>query len=326
MFGARNERDAIGATLLFNVAHYALRPWPWILVGLASLIVFPELSDIASAFPALEADKVGHDVAYPAMLTLLPNGLVGLVAASLLAAFISTMSTQVNLGASYLVHDGWARFIRPDATEGEKVRAGRWASVLSLSFGALLSLTLQSASQAFGLLLLLGAGTGGLYILRWFWWRISATTEIVAMVLSLLVAGYFTWIHDTMGMWPLDDWQKLVLGSFLTTAGWALAAWILPPEKPDVLQGFVDRVQPGGPGWKRFSPNTRGKAPWPVPRQLLQAFLGCVGVYAVLIGTGEALGIGSGAEWLFFGAALAAFVGVARLAKQPTPTNPQGNP
>jgi len=175
MFSARSEDDAVGATLLFNAAHYALRPWPWILVALASLIVFPDLDAIATAFPQLAADKVGHDVAYPAMLSLLPAGLLGWVAASLLAAFISTMSTQVNLGASYLVHDGWARFIRPYASESQKVSAGRWASLLSLLAGALLSLTLTSASQAFNLLLLLGAGTGGLFILRWFWWRISAS-------------------------------------------------------------------------------------------------------------------------------------------------------
>jgi Na+/proline symporter len=151
MFSARSEGDAVGATLLFNVAHYALRPWPWILVALASLIVYPDLTDIASAFPQLAADKVGHDVAYPAMLSLLPAGMLGWVAASLLAAFISTMSTQVNLGASYLVHDGWARFIRPDANEAAKVRAGRWASLLSLLAGALLSLSLTSAAQAFNL-------------------------------------------------------------------------------------------------------------------------------------------------------------------------------
>ena len=296
MFSARSEDDAVGATLLFNAAHYALRPWPWILVALASLIVFPDLDAIATAFPQLAADKVGHDVAYPAMLSLLPAGLLGWVAASLLAAFISTMSTQVNLGASYLVHDGWARFIRPNASESQKVAAGRWASLLSLLAGAMLSLTLTSASQAFNLLLLLGAGTGGLFILRWFWWRISASTEIVAMAVSLAVAVYFTWVHDALAAEPISlvpalaPWVKLVAGSLLTTAGWVLAAFLLPPESRDVLQAFVDKVQPGGPGWRRFPQSTdRGASAWNVPRALLQAFLGCVAVYGALLGVGAGL-------------------------------------
>ena len=180
------------------------------------------------------ADKVGHDVAYPAMLSLLPSGLLGWVTASLLAAFISTMSTQVNLGASYLVNDVWVQFIRPNANEQQKVGAGRWATILSLVAGAALSLTLTSAGQAFSLLLLLGAGTGGLFILRWFWWRISAGTEIAAMVISLVVAIYFTWIHvhwppEPVALVPaLADWVKLVAGSLITTAGWVAAAYLLP--------------------------------------------------------------------------------------------------
>jgi len=322
MFSARSEDDAVGATLLFNAAHYALRPWPWILVALASLIVFPDLDSIATAFPELAADKVGHDVAYPAMLSLLPAGLLGWVAASLLAAFISTMSTQVNLGASYLVHDGWARFIRPDATDAQKVTAGRWASLLSLLAGALLSLTLTSASQAFNLLLLLGAGTGGLFILRWFWWRISASTEIVAMAMSLLVAAYFTWGHEALevvfGWPPMAGWAKLVAGSLLTTAGWVLAAMVLPAESPEILQRFVDKVQPGGPGWKRFQPSqTEGQKAWNVPRALLQAFLGCVAVYGALLGVGAGL-FGQTTTAMIMALLCAGSVyGILRLQKKP---------
>ena len=322
MFSARSEDDAVGATLLFNAAHYALRPWPWILVALASLIVFPDLEAIATAFPELAADKVGHDVAYPAMLSLLPAGLLGWVAASLLAAFISTMSTQVNLGASYLVHDGWARFIRPDATDAQKVTAGRWASLLSLLAGALLSLTLTSASQAFNLLLLLGAGTGGLFILRWFWWRISASTEIVAMAMSLLVAAYFTWGHEALelvfGWPPMAGWAKLVAGSLLTTAGWVVAAMVLPTESPEVLQTFVDKVQPGGPGWKPFQPSQgQGQETWNVPRALLQAFLGCVAVYGALLGVGAGL-FGQTTTALIMALLCAGAVyGILRLQKKP---------
>ena len=301
MFSAKTEKDAVGATLLFNAAHYALRPWPWILVALASLIVFPDLNSIATAFPSLAADKVGHDVAYPAMLSLLPSGMLGWVTASLLAAFISTMSTQVNLGASYLVNDVWVRFIKPSASDAQKVAAGRWATLLSLLAGASLSLTLTSAVEAFNLLLLLGAGTGGLFILRWFWWRVSAGTEIAAMVISLVVAVYFTWIHDALGWFPLAEWGKLVAGSLITTAGWVLAACLLSPEHPSVLQGFVNAVHPGGPGWSDYSPEGPDQGEWNVPNSLLQAFLGCLAVYGALLGVGSVI-FGHGLAGMVFGA------------------------
>ena len=183
MFSAKDEKNAVGATFIFNIAHYALRPWPWILIALSSLIIFPELSDIEKAFPNLPADKLGHDVAYPAMLTLLPSGLLGLVAASLIAAFMSTMSTQLNLGASYLVNDFYHRFFKPNASEKELVLAGRLFTVVSIILGGGLGLLLTRAGQAFTLLLMIGAGTGLIYILRWFWWRINAYTEIVAMII-----------------------------------------------------------------------------------------------------------------------------------------------
>ena len=191
MFSAKDEKNAIGATLLFNIAHYALRPWPWIIIALSSLIVFPELADIQRAFPNLPSNKLGHDVAYPAMLSLLPSGLLGLVAASLIAAFMSTMSTQLNLGASYLVNDFYKRFINQQASEYQMVKMGRIFTIISIIFGAGLGLILTSASQAFELLLMIGAGTGLIYILRWFWWRINAYTEIVAMISSLIIAYYF---------------------------------------------------------------------------------------------------------------------------------------
>ena len=178
MFSAKDEKNAIGATLLFNIAHYALRPWPWIIIALSSLIVFPELADIQRAFPNLPSNKLGHDVAYPAMLSLLPSGLLGLVAASLIAAFMSTMSTQLNLGASYLVNDFYKRFINQQASEYQMVKMGRIFTIISIIFGAGLGLILTSASQAFELLLMIGAGTGLIYILRWFWWRINAYTEL----------------------------------------------------------------------------------------------------------------------------------------------------
>ena len=288
MFSAKNEGHAVGATLLFNVAHYALRPWPWILVALASLIVFPDLEALREAFPHVAEDKIGHDLAYPAMLSLLPSGLLGLVAASLLAAFMSTMSTQLNLGASYLVHDLYGRFIKPEATQKEQVRAGQVATGVSLLLGAGLGLTLTDAGQAFNLLLLLGAGTGGLFLLRWFWWRISAATEIAAMLISLVVAAYFTWAHDAWGMPHLEPWQKLVWGTSITTAGWLLSAFVFPPERDAVLQAFVQKTGVSGPGWRHVASGESHEGP-AISAGLLQAFLGCVAVYAALMATGSIL-------------------------------------
>ena len=290
---------AMGATLLFNVAHYALRPWPWILIALASIVVFPEVSDLQAAFPNIPADKLGHDLAYPAMLSLLPPGLLGLVAASLLAAFMSTMSTQLNLGASYLVNDFWVRFIRPDATEREQVTAGRITTVLSLVLGSGLGLLLTDAGQAFNLLLLIGAGTGGLFILRWFWWRINAWTELVAMGGSLLVAGYFTFLHDHLTETVWASHEKMVWGALITTLIWIIGTWLTPPESEETLRKFVAQVRPGGPGWKAYSLPSDDQEGWAVPRGILSMLLASAGVYAALFAVGSGLyGNQGSAAWL----------------------------
>ena len=281
MFSAKDEKNAVSATLFFNVAHYALRPWPWILIALSSLIVFPELSDIQDAFPNLSPDKLGHDVAYPAMLTLLPTGLLGLVAASLIAAFMSTMSTQLNLGASYLVNDFYQRFIKPDASEKHLVNVGRLFTVISIILGGGLGLFLTSAGQAFELLLMIGAGTGMIYILRWFWWRINAYTEIVAMVSSLCIAFYFNFINQSF-----PGWEKIVIGAILTTVVWVVATYFTPPDDEETLQNFVKKVNPGGPGWSRYSHGVSSE-PWPVPNGILCMILGCFAVYGVLLGVGQ---------------------------------------
>ena len=281
MFSAKDEKNAVGATFLFNVAHYALRPWPWILIALSSLIVFPELSDIQKAFPNLPSDKLGHDVAYPAMLTLLPSGLLGLVAASLIAAFMSTISTQLNLGASYLVNDFYHRFIKPNASQSELVKAARIFTVISIILGSGLGLLLTSAGQAFTLLLMIGAGTGLIYILRWFWWRINAYTEIVAMISSILIAGYFNFTDS-----GLEGWQKIVIGSILTTIVWVLATYFTPPEDEETLRNFVKKVNPGGPGWTNYS-DGRSAEPWPIPKGILSMILGSIAVYGILLGVGQ---------------------------------------
>ena len=281
MFSAKDEKNAVGATFLFNVAHYALRPWPWILIALSSLIVFPELSDIQKAFPNLPSDKLGHDVAYPAMLTLLPSGLLGLVAASLIAAFMSTMSTQLNLGASYLVNDFYHRFIKKNASQSELIKAARIFTVISIILGSGLGLLLTSAGQAFTLLLMIGAGTGLIYILRWFWWRINAYTEIVAMISSILIAGYFNFTDS-----GLEGWQKIVIGSILTTIVWVIATYFTPPEDEETLRNFVKKVNPGGPGWTNYY-DSKSAEPWPLPKGILSMILGSIAVYGILLGVGQ---------------------------------------
>ncbi len=281
MFSAKDENNAVGATFLFNIAHYALRPWPWILIALSSLIIFPELTDIEKAFPNLPADKLGHDVAYPAMLSLLPSGLLGLVAASLIAAFMSTMSTQLNLGASYLVNDFYYRFINNKATEKQLVKSGRLFTVLSIVMGGGLGLLLTSAGQAFTLLLMIGAGTGLIYILRWFWWRINAYTEIVAMISSLIIAVYFNFFDSNS-----EEWEKIIIGALLTTIVWVIATFITPPDDEKTLVNFVKKVNPGGPGWSKYTLND-SKEIWQLPKGILLMFLGCSTVYSVLLGVGQ---------------------------------------
>ena len=281
MFSAKDESNALGATLLFNIAHYAIRPWPWILIALSSLIIYPELSDIQRAFPGLPADKLGHDIAYPAMLTLLPQGLLGLVSASLIAAFMSTMSTQLNLGASYLVNDLYHRFIKPNASEKELVMMGRLFTIISIILGAGLGLVLTSAGQAFNLLLMIGAGTGLIYILRWFWWRINAYTEIIAMISSLIIAGYMNF-----GDLDIAGWMKIVYGACITTVVWVIATYVTPPDDDETLQNFVNKIEPGGPGWKKYS-NGVVSEDWHVPKGILSMILGCFSVYGLLLGVGQ---------------------------------------
>ena len=283
MLSAKNEKNAIGATLLFNIAHYAIRPWPWILIALSSLIIFPELSDIQKAFPNLSDDKLGHDVAYPAMLSLLPPGLLGLVAASLIAAFMSTMSTQLNLGASYIVNDFYHRFINLKASEKQLVKVGRLFTIISVILGASLGLVLKSAGQAFTLLLMIGSGTGLIYILRWFWWRINAYTEIIAMISSLIIACIFNF--SELG---IDNWQKIVFGSLLTSLIWILATFLTPPDDDQTLKNFVNKINPGGPGWKKYS-TIKSETSSSISRGVLSMFLGCIVVYGALIGTGQLL-------------------------------------
>lgn len=289
MFSAKSEKGAIKATLFFNTAHYALRPWPWILIALTSLIVFPEISDIQRVFPDIPTNKLGDDIAYPAMLTLLPPGLLGLVAASLIAAFMSTMSTQLNLGASYLVNDFYHRFINRTATQSQLVWAGRVFTVISAILGLGLGLILTDAGQAFNYILLLGAGTGAIYILRWFWWRINAMTEIVAMIASLIIASLFTFTNH-----GLEGWQTITIGAVLTTIIWVIATFMTKPTDDATLRSFYQKIKPGGGGWDAVINKAKDEGvdislgqKSNLPIELLAFVIGCIMVYAALFATGH---------------------------------------
>ncbi len=290
MLAAKNETHATGATLLFNVAHYALRPWPWILVALASLVVFPDLESLQAAFPRIESGVVKHDLAYPAMLTLLPHGLQGLVLASLMAAFMSTLSTHLNWGSSYVVNDVYNRFIRPAASQREQVFVGRVSTLLMMIVAGVLGLWLSNALQAFHLILQIGAGTGLLFLLRWFWWRINAFSEIAAMIVSFAVAVYF----EVFGPAGLAAWEKIVLGVGITTVAWLAVTLLTRPADEATLRRFCRLVRPGGPGWAAVArraaedgdPLAAGTTAWNVPFEILCATIGCVAVYAAVLASG----------------------------------------
>ena len=191
MLSAKDEKNAVGAVMLFNFLHYALRSWPWLIVALASLVVFPDLASLKEAFPGAAEQFIKHDMAYPAMISKLPAGWLGLVAASLIAAYMSTIATHLNWGSSYLVQDFYVRFINPKADPKKQVLMGRLFMLVLLVGCAVMALVLQSAKGGFDLMLQVGAGTGLIYILRWFWHRLNAWSEISAMIISFLVACFF---------------------------------------------------------------------------------------------------------------------------------------
>ncbi len=248
MLASKTEKDALASTLFFNVAHYVLRPWPWILVGLASLIVYPQLSDIQRAFPHLDPTLVGHDIAYPAMLRFLPAGWIGLMLGGLVAANSSTILTHLNWGASYLVHDFYRRFIRPGGTEKHYVFAGRMAIILLFVCSSAMVFALDTAKEGFSIILQVGAGTGLLYLLRWFWWRITAWCEIVAMVSSFGISVSFLLLHRA-GV-DIGSQRELLLTVLFTTVCWLITAYAGPKTDSETLVRFYRKIRPAGPGWE----------------------------------------------------------------------------
>jgi SSS family solute:Na+ symporter len=312
MLAARTEKDALAGTLFFNFAHYALRPWPWVIVALASLLVFPSLDDIRRAFPYVDPTLIGHDMAYPAMLTFLPAGLLGLMVAGLLAAYVSTISTHLNWGTSYLVHDLYRRFMRPGADERHYILVGRLVTAGLMMVAAALTFVLDTAQASFNLLLSVGAGTGLIYLLRWYWWRINAWSEIAAMVSSFAVAvGFF--VAAKRGV-VIATHTSLLVTIGITTVVWVAATYMTTPSDRATLVRFYRLTRPAGPGWKPVQADAGvGSSPDSVADGMLGWTLGCLVVYAALFGTGSFL-YGRTAQGLVFTAVfMLAGVGLIRL-------------
>ncbi len=314
MLASKDENHAIGATFFFNALHYALRPWPWIIVALCSLVVFPDLQSLSQAFPNISPDKLGNDLAYPAMLTFLPVGFTGLVLASLISAYMSTISTHLNWGASYLVNDFYARFINQDATEKQLVAAGRLTTVILMALGAGLALVMTNALQIFEFILAFGAGTGLIFLLRWFWWRINAWSEITAMFSSGIISIIVNFVY-----WP-ENWDtayKFLVIVLITTIIWVIATFVTKPEDKETLYNFYQKIQPGGPGWNKIIQDAKSdnvdivkNVKWTVPDGILAMLYGSLFIYALLFATGNViygnttLAILYGAGSLLFGVLL----------------------
>ena len=300
MLSAKNEKNAVGATLLFNFAHYALRPWPWIIVALASLVIYPDLQAIHADFPNIDLTYLKDDIAYPVMLSRLSTGWLGLVVASIIAAYMSTIGTHLNWGSSYVINDFYKRFLKPDATEVQMVRMGRITTVLLMIIAGTMSLTLMdNATQAFNILLLSGAGSGAIYLLRWFWWRINALTEIAAMVVATIMAVILVLFVEDRSLQTtiLDGFTvKLLLTVGVVTVTWVLATFLSKPEDKTVLRNFYKITKPGGPGWKKIVDEAREEGQpiddgegvvWQMPRQLLMVFIGLIVIYGSLFSIGS---------------------------------------
>ncbi|MEW6238704.1 MAG: sodium:solute symporter family protein [Candidatus Omnitrophota bacterium] len=287
MLASKDEKNSLLATLWFNIAHYAIRPWPWIIVALCSIVVFPEISDIQRRFPHFNPDLINDDLAYSAMLTFLPAGYLGLALASLAAAYMSTISTHLNWGSSYIIDDFYKRFVKTDGDEKHYVFAARAVTFSLMILACLLSFALEHSLQAFNILLQIGAGTGLLFMLRWFWWRINAWSEIAAMIISFCAALYFAFVHTRLlGYAEISDWKKLTIGVAITTVGWLAATFLTPATDRRVLQSFYDKIRPMGPGWAKAVDISGEKEKDNFTASLLCVFLGCFAVYGALFSTG----------------------------------------
>jgi SSS family solute:Na+ symporter len=301
MLASKSEKDALGAVLFFNVAHYVLRPWPWILVALCSILVYPELSDIQRAFPNLDPQLLGHDIAYPAMLRFLPAGFVGLMVGGLIAANSSTILTHLNWGASYLVHDFYRRFIRRDADESHYVNAGRVATIVLFVCSSALVYLLDTAKDAFDVILQVGAGTGLLYLVRWFWWRVNAWCEVVAMISSFTVSVLLLFL--ARNGFAISTHRALLITIGATTVCWVATAWLGPETDREVLIRFYEKVRPAGPGWapiKALADLTSSPPGDNIPLALVGWVAGCTAIWSGLFTVGNVLYMRPRASLLMF--------------------------
>jgi Na+/proline symporter len=277
IFSARDERNGLLSVLWYNVAHYALRPWPWILAALAVVVLYPGLAQPEPAYMRIVAEHV-------------PHALRGLVFAGFLAAFMSTVATQLNWGASYLVSDFYRRFVKRDGTEQHYVFASRLATVLLVIISAYVSAQLGSIVSGWEWVLIIGAGTGGVYLLRWYWWRINAWSEIAAMATAIVVTIALKWLKPFSGDGVVLFAKTSLATTALTTVAWIAVTFLTKPEKDDVLVKFYRKVRPYIAGWKAVAqlapevPQTRD-----LGRNLLSWALGCGMVYLALFGSGKML-------------------------------------
>ncbi len=293
MFSAKDEKNSLLATLWFNIANYALRPWPWILVALVSLVVFPGLQDPESGYVRV-------------MIAFLPPALRGVMLAAFAAAYMSTIATQLNWGASYVVNDFYRRFVRKQADDRHYVWVSRWTTVLLTVCSAVVTFYLGSISGAWKMLLATGAGTGSVLLLRWYWWRINAWSEISAMIAAAVTSLtlQMAWGMDTDK--PLDFAWIMILTVSITTAVWLAVTFLTRPEKKDTLVNFYRRVRPSRSGWRPVAE----MAPEVVSSgggwfDALDWICGCALIYGALFGVGKLLlgEIGSGGGLLAMGAA-----------------------
>jgi solute:Na+ symporter, SSS family len=286
IFSAKNEKHGVLSTLWFNIAMYAIRPWPWIIAALVSLVMYPDLADKESGYVKLIVD-------------LLPSGVKGVLLASFAAAFMSTISTQLNWGSSYLVNDFYKRFIKKDATDKHYVMISRISTVLILGLGALATMSMDTISGAWKFLLAIGAGTGAVYILRWYWWRINAWSEISAMIASFVISIFLQFGLDM----PTDDPNNFSLVMIITVVGssivWITVTFLTQPETDEVLVKFYKKVRPAGKLWaKIYNKYQLETSKDSLPVALRDWIYGVVLVYSFLFGLGK----------LFFGFNLEAIV------------------
>ncbi len=293
MLSAKNEKHAVGATLFFNFMHYAIRPWPWIIVALASIVIYPDLESIRKLFPNLPETYLKNDIAYPIMLLNMGKGWLGLVVASLIGAYMSTIGTHLNWGASYVVNDFYLRFVKPEASQNELIRIGQLTTVILMVLSGIIALTImENAQQAFDILLLTGAGSGAIYLLRWFWWRINAWSEISAMIAATVNAFILVFLFDNSWLQnSLTDpsTAKLLIAIVMTSAVWILVTFATNPEKPEVLERFCRTVGVSGGGWKKITSTMNNFSPekQSLAIKILFVFIGCLTIYSLLFAIGS---------------------------------------